>query len=365
MNIFLLGAGGFIGSNLAEHLLRETDHTIVGLDTEDEKVRGIPDPHSRFTFIDCDVRDTRDLVDGLVSKADVVLDLIAYANPSIYVSRPLEVVDLNFFQNLKLVDTCMRHKKRLIQFSTCEVYGRSEGRREPFHEDETNLVMGPVKNQRWIYASAKELLERMIYAYGAEGDLDFTTIRPFNFVGPKIDYLVEAGSVGGPRVFSHFFSALVTGGPLRLVDGGSAHRSYTHIDDACNAIRLIIENPEACHNQIVNIGNPNNGTTIRELAHMMIELYEELTGEAARSSIDDISGAKFYGEGYEDCDWRIPDVGKLEALGWKPTLNLRETFRQTMQWHLEQISNQAESELPSFLQMGAADRWEQPIRVAN
>jgi UDP-apiose/xylose synthase len=353
MNILLLGAGGFIGSNLAEHLLRETDHTLVGIDTDNEKVRGIPDPDGRFTFIDRDIRDSREIIDNAVQESDVVMDLIAYANPSIYVSRPLEVVELNFFQNLKLVDACMERNKRLIQFSTCEVYGRSQGRREPFNEDETDLVMGPVKNQRWIYASAKELLERIIYAYGQEGALDFTTIRPFNFVGPKIDYLVEAGSLGGPRVFSHFFSALVGGGPLRLVDGGNAHRSYTHIDDACSAIQLIIENPEAYHNQIVNIGNPANGTTIRELAHMMLELYEELTGEKPRSTVEDIAGAAFYGEGYEDCDWRIPDVAKIENMGWQPRYNLRETFKRTMKWHLDQL--RSGDELPSFLQMGALE----------
>jgi UDP-apiose/xylose synthase len=284
----------------------------------------------------------------LVVQYYVVVDLIAYANPSIYVSRPLEVVDLNFFQNLRLVDACMRHGKRLIQFSTCEVYGRSGGRRDPFKEDETNLIMGPIRNQRWIYASAKELLERIIYAHGQEGDLDFTIIRPFNFVGPKIDYMVEAGSLGGPRVFSHFMSALIGGGPMRLVDGGDAHRSYTHISDAARAIQLVFEHPEECRNQIINIGNPANGTTIQELAHLMLELYEELTGEKPRAWVENIAGEAFYGAGYEDCDWRIPDVTKLKKLNWEPRLNLRETFKQTMAWHLDEIASR--EDLPQFLQ---------------
>ncbi|HLF78771.1 MAG TPA: bifunctional UDP-4-keto-pentose/UDP-xylose synthase [Dehalococcoidia bacterium] len=348
MNILLLGVGGFIGSNLAEHLLKETGHTVIGMDKDDEKVRDVDRQGGRFTFYQGDIGAAGEIVDELVEQSDVVVDLIAYANPSIYVSKPLEVVDLNFFQNLRLVDACMRHNKRLIQFSTCEVYGRSEGRREAFKEDETNLVMGPIKNQRWIYASAKELLERIIYAHGQEGDLDFTTIRPFNFVGPKIDYLVEAGSLGGPRVFSHFMSALIGGGPMRLVDGGSAHRSYTHISDASKAIQMVLENPEDCHNQIINIGNPGNGTTIRQLAYLMLELYEELTGERPRSWIEDIAGDAFYGAGYEDCDWRIPDMAKLNALGWQPSLDLRETFKQTIAWHLDELTSS--EELPQFLQ---------------
>ena len=348
MKVLLLGVGGFIGSNLAEHLLSTSDHVVVGVDNDDEKVSDIDRHDGRFDFRLADVRDMGDDLDSLVKEVDTVVDLIAYANPSIYVRKPLEVVDLNFFQNLKLVSKCIEHQKRLIQFSTCEVYGRSGGSREPFAEDTTNLVMGPVKNQRWIYASAKELLERVIYAHGQEGDLDFTIIRPFNFVGPKIDYLVESGALGGPRVFSHFFSALISGGPLRLVDGGNAHRSYTHISDACSAIKLVLENQEACRNQIINIGNPDNGTTIRDLAYLMLSLYQDLTQREPASWVEDIAGNEFYGEGYEDCDWRIPDIRKMTALGWRPNLDLKETFKRTMEWHLDRLAE--EGPLPSFLQ---------------
>jgi UDP-apiose/xylose synthase len=347
LKILVLGAGGFVGSNLVEHLINNTDHTVVGVDSDAEKLTDISAQDGRFEFVLADVR-ALDTLGDLVSAADVVVDLIAYANPSIYVTKPLEVIDLNFHQNLRLVAKCIQHKKRLIQFSTCEVYGRSEGRREPFNEDETNLIMGPIKNQRWIYASAKELLERIIYAHGQEGELDFTIIRPFNFVGPKIDYLVEAGSLGGPRVFSHFMSALLAAGPLRLVDGGHAHRSYTHIDDACRAIQLIIENHDTCRNQIMNIGNPGNGTTIRELAYLMLDLYQDLTGKPSGATVEDIAGSAFYGEGYEDCDWRMPDMKKMEALGWEPQLGLRETFRSTMAWYLDRVT--AGGDLPSYLQ---------------
>jgi UDP-apiose/xylose synthase len=350
MRILLLGAGGFIGSNLTEHLVTSSHHEVIGVDNDAEKLADIAPDAGRFEFIQGDVREIHATIDKLVASSDIVVDLIAYAHPSAYVSRPLEVVDLNFFQNLRLVESCIKSKKRLIQFSTCEVYGRSEGRRRPFNEDESSLIMGPIKNQRWIYASAKELLERVIYAHGQEGDLEFTIVRPFNFVGPKIDYLVEAGSLGGPRVFSHFLSALLSGGPLRLVDGGSAHRSYTHISDASRAMRLIIESPDECHNQILNIGNPHNGATVRELAHLMIELYEELTGERAKSPVDDIAGSAFYGDGYEDCDWRVPDIARISALGWTPVVDLRETFKSTMAWYLDKLSGS--TALPSYLRIG-------------
>ena len=347
MKVLLLGVGGFIGSNLVDYLLANTGHVLTGLDDNDEKIADVKDESGRFTFIRGDVRENEDKVDELVQWADVVVDMIAYANPSLYISKPLDVVNLNFFQNIELINRCVKYKKRLIQFSTSEVYGLSMGRREPFSEDESALVMGPIRNQRWIYASSKELLDRIIYAHGVENGLEFSIVRPFNFVGPKIDYLVGAGAVGGPRVFSHFMSALLTNGPLRLVDGGLAHRTYTHIDDASRAIRLVLDNPERCHNDILNIGSPQNGCTVRELAVLMMELYEELTGKASGAYLEDIAGTAFYGEGYEDCDWRVPDVRKLEALGWSPQFDLRETFRSTMEWYLDRIN--VGGELPSYL----------------
>ena len=100
--------------------------------------------------------------------------------------------------------------------------------------------MGPVQKQRWIYASSKQLLERIIYAHGLKGDLDYSIIRPFNFVGPRFDYLVPSGAKGGPRVFSHFMSAMFTGGPIYLVDGGGQHRCFTHIKDASEAFTAIL-----------------------------------------------------------------------------------------------------------------------------
>src|SRR5665811_75618 len=97
MKIAILGAGGFIGSNLVEFLIARDEHEIVGIDEADEKLAGITGP--QFLFHKADIRQDRDLVDDIIRNSDVVVDLIAYANPSIYVERPLEVVDLNFFEN--------------------------------------------------------------------------------------------------------------------------------------------------------------------------------------------------------------------------------------------------------------------------
>lgn len=325
MKLLILGAAGFIGSNLVQYLVDRGEHEVVGVDLDDPKLAGIAGPN--FTFVRADVTTSDAVIEDLVAKSDVVIDLVAYANPSIYIESPLDVIKLNFLENLKTVDHCVRYNKRLFQYSTSEVYGKPSG--PSYVEDASDLVVGPVTKQRWVYAASKQLLERVIHGHGLAGDLEYTIVRPFNFVGPRFDYLVPAGTTGGPRAFSHFMSALLTGGPIYLVDGGEQRRSFTHIDDASEAVALLLESPAAA-NQIFNIGNPANDVSIRDLVGLMVELYEELTGKRPDNEIVEISGEEFYGVGYEDTNRVVPDISKLEALGWQPKYDLRTTFRETM-----------------------------------
>lgn len=333
MDILLLGAGGFIGSHLVEHLIGRGEHAVVGLDIDDEKLAGID--RRAFTFVKADMRTDGTLVDQLISRADLVVDLVAYANPSMYVTSPLEVFELNFLQNLEIAKRCAHHRKRLIQYSSAEVYGKAVSGETACREDATDSLFGPVHRQRWIYATGKLLLERVLYAMGAEGTLDYTIVRPFNFIGPRIDYLVGPYSTGGPRVFPHFMSALLTGGPIRLVNGGHVHRTFLNIADANAAFQVLIDQPAATRHGIFNIGNPATNVTIREFAELMLQIYESLTGTRANSELVDISGEEFYGAGYEDGDRLPPDVSKLAALGWTPRLDLRSTLRDTMRYYLE------------------------------
>lgn len=122
---------------------------------------------------------------------------------------------------------------------------------------------------------------------------------------------------------------------MYLVDGGHAHRSFTHIDDANEAFQEILDHPDEARNQIFNVGNPANNTTIRELAHLMCQLYEELTGEPAPSRIEEVTAEEFYGKGYEDTDRVPPDITKLASLGWEPTHDLRATFRDALSYYVK------------------------------
>src|SRR5258708_11280284 len=198
MKILALGAAGFIGSHLHHRLLKE-GHLVTAMDLQSDKVREVLG-HPNLTFLQADIRASQSDLERLIAESDLVIDLIAYANPGLYIRIPLEVFSLNFTENLKIAEACVKYKKRLIQFSTCEVYGRTmasiptanlKDPEDPIHatfsEDSSEYILGPVAKHRWIYSCAKQLLERVLHAYGIEQNFNYTIIRPFHFIRPKID----------------------------------------------------------------------------------------------------------------------------------------------------------------------------------
>ncbi len=349
MHILNLGAGGFIGAHLTQRLLAE-GHTVVGVDTHTDKITEFQDD-GNFTFIKQDITRPDVEMSSLVKDADLVVDMIAYSNPGMYVRKPLDVFYLNFNQNLKIAENCVKYGKRLIQFSSSEVYGKTAGNALPdkvidpadpalatFSEDRTDFILGPVNKHRWIYACAKQLLERVLHAYGLEGRLNYTIIRPFNNIGPKIDYL-PSDTDGVPRVFSYFMEALIKGTRMELVNGGSNRRCYTYIEDAIDCVyRIVLNRGGVCDRQIFNIGSPENEISIRELAEMMRTIYaEKFRPGAPLPEIVPVTAEEFYGEGYEDSDRRIPDITKARTLlGWEPCWSLPDMLEVSMKYYLEE-----------------------------
>jgi nucleoside-diphosphate-sugar epimerase len=208
--------------------------------------------------------------------------------------------------------------------STSEVYGAS--RDKEFDPDTTELVLGPIHKQRWIYSCVKQLLDRIIWAYGEQG-LQFTLFRPFNWVGSGLDSMDDPKE-GSSRVLTQFLGHIVRGEPIKLVDGGTQTRAFTFIDDAVACLTRIIDNPGGiADGKIYNIGNPQNSYSIRQLAEMMLEIAlsrPEYATAARRTKLVEISSLDYYGKGYADIPARSPSIKNTTAeLGWKPTTDMR------------------------------------------
>jgi UDP-apiose/xylose synthase len=342
--ITVIGCGGFIGSHLLDRLLSRGDCRVIGIDLAGEKIAHHRES-DRFSFIRCDIHD-REMVERCIAQSATVVLLAALCNPSQYNTRTLDVIDVNCVDTIPVVRTCAEKGVRLVYFSTCEVYGRTvaslTGRDEDrsdylLREDESPFILGPVSAVRWSYACAKQLIERVIEAYSREQGLDYTIVRPFNFIGPRMDFLPGIDGEGIPRVLACFLSALMHGTPLQLVDGGKNRRCFTAIGDAIDACDMILDQPHAARNRIFNIGNPANETTIADLAAHMIRLWHRLAPLDTREArLETVTGSAFYGPGYEDSDRRVPDIGKAQRLlGWQPKIGLEEALASAMQAYID------------------------------
>lgn len=327
-SVALIGGSGFIGSHLARHL-SSAGYEVAAFDLGDEKLR-LRFANDDYRFERLDIRTDADILDRVVAAADVVVNLAAHVRPSSFLRRPLEVVDLNYTSSLEVVNACIRHRRFLVHFSTSEVYGKANGSSEPFREDTTDCTFGSIRNHRWIYATAKQLLDRIIHAHGLAGALEYVIVRPFNVIGPLMDDVVPHWTrEDNPRVLANFMSALVYGRPLQLVNGGRSRRCFTYIDDAVAAIELLIRRRRETSHEIFNIGNPANETTIADFAVLLADIYRTHCDPTAAIEIESIPAEDFYGPGYEDCDRRLPDVTKLARLGWSPRFDLRETLKRS------------------------------------
>ncbi len=346
MRVVILGCGGFVGSHLLDNLLANETYQIEGWDPEDRKIRAHLD-NPRFTLHRsiANAPDALIEVERAIHACDVVINLAAICNPADYNTRPLSVIRANLFEVYPIVELCAKYRRWLVSFSTSETYGRTIASYLPagtyddpdlyeLREDETPLVMGPIRNQRWTYACAKQMTERLIFAHHEEEGLPFTIIRPLNFFGPRMDYIPTRDGDGVPRVLACFMAALLSGQPMQLVDGGHARRTIVSIYEAVDAIRRVLERPKAAQNQIFNIGNPNNEVTMAELADLMRRTYAKITGDARYNDhpIVATSAETFYGAGYEDCDRRMPNIDKAaRLLGWVPKMALPDVLLGTMQ----------------------------------
>lgn len=334
--VLILGVNGFIGNHLSERLLRDDRYEVYGLDIGSDAIERLRS-HPNFHYVEGDISIHSEWIEYHIKKCDVVLPLVAIATPIEYTRNPLRVFELDFEENLKLVRYCVKYNKRVIFPSTSEVYGMCQD--QNFDEDTSNLVVGPINKQRWIYSVSKQLLDRVIWAYGAKG-LNFTLFRPFNWMGPRLDRL-DSARIGSSRAITQLILNLVEGTPIRLFDGGEQKRCFTDIADGIEALARIIDNDnDACNGQIINIGNPDNEASIRQLGEELLRQFEAhpLRGNFPPfAGFREVESKAFYGAGYQDVAHRKPSIANAKRLlNWEPSVAMSETIGNTLDFFLRE-----------------------------
>jgi UDP-4-amino-4-deoxy-L-arabinose formyltransferase/UDP-glucuronic acid dehydrogenase (UDP-4-keto-hexauronic acid decarboxylating) len=329
-SILILGANGFIGSALSERLLAGAEYEVHGMDLRSnyiEHLIGRPG----FHFDEGDIRIHREWIEYHISKCDI-------ATPIEYTRNPLGVFELDFEENLRVVRYCVKFGKRIIFPSTSEVYGMCD--EKEFDEDDSRLILGPIRMQRWIYSCCKQLLDRVIWAYGQKEGLKFTLFRPFNWIGPKLDSLTSA-RIGSSRAITQLILNLVEGTPIQLIDGGEQKRCFTDVSEGIECLFRIIQNKDSvCDGRIINIGNPNNEASIRGLAEMLLKKFDAHPLRAMFppfAGFREIESGSYYGAGYQDVEHRRPSIKNARRLlGWTPTIPLEQSVEQTLDFFLRE-----------------------------
>jgi UDP-glucose 4-epimerase len=306
MNYLVTGGCGFIGSHLAEELLRRGHgvHVLDDLSTGTLRnvayLQGLP----RFQ---CTIDSVTNVpvVSELIDACDVVYHLAAAVGVKLIVESPVRTIETNVLGTEIVLSLAARTGKRVFLASTSEVYGKSD--RIPFGEED-DLVLGPTTKGRWSYACSKAIDEFLAIAYWREKGVPTVIGRLFNTVGPR-----QTGRYG--MVVPTFVRQGLAGSPITVFGDGTQSRCFAHVADIARTLADLMTRDDV-FGQVFNLGNDDE-ITIGELARNV----RELTG--GRSEIVHVPYDQAYGVGFEDMQRRVPGLAKIRALlGERPAIGL-------------------------------------------
>jgi len=321
MNYLITGGAGFIGSHLAEALLKHgadvaiIDDLSTGSILNIEHLKGNP----RLQYV-LDTMMNRAVLTEMVDRADVIMHLAAAVGVRLIVESPVRTIETNIKGTELVLEMASKKKKKVIIASTSEVYGKAS--KVPFCEDD-DLVMGATDKGRWSYACSKMIDEFLALAYWKEKRVPTVVVRLFNTVGPR-----QTGQYG--MVVPRFIGQALRGEPITVYGDGSQRRCFTWVGDVVQALITLSEHPGAIGG-IFNLGNTEE-VTILELA----ERTKGLTGST--SPIVFVPYEQAYAAGFEDMPRRVPSIEKAHRLmGYRPTLGLDGILKSVIE-HVEQRS---------------------------
>jgi nucleoside-diphosphate-sugar epimerase len=313
--LLLTGGAGFIGSHITERLAG--DNEIVVLDTLRRNAlspAGL-DRHPNVTVVIGDVMDA-EAVRKAMEGCDAVVHLASIAGVDTVLKNPVLTMRVSMIGTMNVLEAALAAGtiKRLIDFSTSEVFGRYA-----FNVTEWDATtLGAVGEARWTYAVAKLATEHLAMNYWKQYALPTCSIRPFNIYGPR---QVGEGAV------HHFIVRALRGEPLHIHNDGAQIRAWCYVDDIVDGIVLALSRDEAVGHAF-NIGNPRSTLTIYALAKEILRLA------SSASRIEYIPWKQ------ADVELRIPNIDKArELLAFRPRVDLEEGLLRTVYWYRRQLDD--------------------------
>ncbi|NNE10081.1 MAG: NAD-dependent epimerase/dehydratase family protein, partial [Gemmatimonadetes bacterium] len=232
----ITGGAGFIGSHLAERLLEMGEEVTIIDDLSTGSFQNIAhlEGHPRFKYV-IDTILNEAVVGELIAESDVVYHLAAAVGVAYVIENILKSLQINIRGTEIIFEQANRYKRKVVLFSTSEVYGKSE--EFPFHEEQDRLL-GPTTINRWSYAVAKSLDEILALAYHREKKLPILVVRCFNTVGPR-----QTGQYG--MVLPRFVRQALLEQPLIVFGDGNQSRCFSSVYDVVRGV-IDLANAEDC-----------------------------------------------------------------------------------------------------------------------
>jgi UDP-glucose 4-epimerase len=304
MRVLITGGAGFIGSHLADALIARGDHVVALDNFSTGSTSNIKHITKNLEIIDGDIRNV-DLINETTKDVELVLHMAAALGVNTILESPLESITTNITGSEVVLNAAARYKKRILIASTSEIYGKNPN--QPLKETDDRVVGSPQKI-RWSYSDAKAIEEAMAFALHQEKDLQVTTARLFNTVGPR-----QSGRYG--MVLPRFVKAALDNEPINIYGDGTQSRVFCHVQDAIEALLQLVAT-EKTINEVYNVGGTGE-ITIKQLAEIVIKQTN------SKSTIEYIPYEKAYAPGFEDMQRRVPDISKIKhELNWAPKMDL-------------------------------------------
>jgi UDP-glucose 4-epimerase len=308
MKVLVTGGAGFIGSHLAEQLLKDGQEVKVIDNLSTGSLKNIESFKSKpkFDFVEGDVRNAG-LMETLVEQSDVVFHLAAAVGVKLIADRPVHTIETNIGGTEVMLDVANKFGKKILIASSSEVYGKNET--VPFSEDD-DIVLGSTSLSRWSYACSKAIDEFLGLAFYQQYGLGVVIGRFFNTIGPR-----QTGQYG--MVVPRFIKRALKRERLLIYGTGRQSRCFCYVEDVVDAV-IGLMNCEEAAGKVYNIGSTEE-IAIEELADKIIEM----TGSKSKKEF--ISYEEAYGRPIEDMMRRVPSLERIKkTIGWEPKTSLTE-----------------------------------------
>ena len=301
MTILVAGATGLAGSAIVRELTR-IGRPVVGISSKDVDLL---DRNATFNYLN-------------KLKPNVVIDAAAKVGGiSANNNYPVEFLSENIRIQTNLMDAA--HSAEVEKFvflaSSC-VYPKNCP--QPIKED--YVLTGALESTNSAYAIAKLAGIELIKAYRKEFSHRWISVMPTNLYGPNDNFDLESGHVF-PALIRKFIEAKkLSASSVNLWGTGKPRREFLHVDDLAKAIVVCMDKFDA--DQQINIGTGID-LTIAELAEKIAKhtsFMGRINWDVARE---------------DGTPQKVLDIQKITDLGWKPTINLDQGIKLTVEWYLE------------------------------